>query len=128
MTGNTGELDQHLGMVCKANVPASIGASTPVYDLNDGGIVIQAITGAITVAAPLFRGGVLSSDVVPIGTRYTFRFKNTTGGALVVTWNAIFKTGATPSIAANSSQTFEFVWDGTNWFRAHATAPTDQAN
>jgi hypothetical protein len=104
-----------------------VGASTVTFDLADGLFVNQAFTGALTIAAPLFRGGTVNSDVVPIGTRFIIRLKNTSGGGLVITWNAIFKTEATPTIATVTNRTFEFIWDGTNWIRIGA-APTDLAN
>jgi hypothetical protein len=129
MTGKSNELDEHLAAVVKGNVQSS-GAGTVTPDLQDGGLLVLTCTAAtITIGAPLFRGGAVSSDVIPTGTLFILRLKNTSGGVLTPTLNAIFKVIAVGTIASAQSRTWGFVFDGTNWFHCFGSvAAADVAN
>jgi hypothetical protein len=45
--------------------------------------------------------------------------KNTSGGALTVTWDAIFK-GVPANPATGTRRLHQFVWDGTNFVLTNA--------
>jgi len=49
-----------------------------------------------------------------VGTQLLIEIRNTSGGALTCTWNAIFK-GAPGNPANGQRRIHQFLWDGANW-------------
>lgn len=126
MSGRTYEADAHLVLVTSFFDEGAQGAGTSTPEIQNGGVHQVTCSAATrTIAAPLFRGGAVSTDVVAPGTRLAVRVKNTSGGALTLTWNAVYKVVNTAPATANF-RVYEFVWDGTNWCQIGATA--DVAN
>jgi hypothetical protein len=86
-------------------VPFNAGA--PVFSTAIGDTFEITCTGNVVVAAP----------TSPMdGKKITITFRNTSGGAITIGFNAIFKVPAglgTP--ATGFSRTFGFFYDGTNW-------------
>lgn len=86
-------------------VPFNAGA--PVFSAALGETFEITCTGNVVVAAP-------TSPVA--GKRITITFRNTSGGAITIGFNAVFKVPAglgTP--ATGFSRTLGFFYDGTNW-------------
>lgn len=126
MSGRTNELDVHLAMSTSFFDEGAQGAGTSTPDLQNGGVHQVTCSAATrTIANPTFRGGVVSTDVVPTGARLSVRVKNTSGGALTLTWGAAYKVANTAPATANF-RIYEFMWDGTNWCQIGSTA--DVAN
>lgn len=78
---------------------------------------------AFVFGVPLFPPPAGFSETISITIR------NASGGAHgAITWNAIYKTSASPfpAIANGFSRTIQFLWDGTNWVEMNGAA--DVAN
>lgn len=69
-------------------------------------VVVAALTGNITVAAPLNPR---------VGQRLAFCFTQDATGGRTVTWNAAFAAAANSGSTANHKAATEFVYDGSRW-------------
>lgn len=106
--------------VFRMDVRASAGAGTTTPDLSLGCVLEQTCTAATrTIANPA------AGFPKAIGQRFFVRIKNTSGGALTLTWGSEYKVVNTAPATANQ-RIYEFIWDGTNWVQIGATA--DVAN
>jgi len=116
-----------------------VGAGTTTPELVKGLYHRVTCTAATrTIAAPVVsstsRSGGQDVDVATpvtgpggpnVGTQLVVEIKNASGGALTVTWNAVFK-GAPANPANGQRRIHLFVWDGSNWVLANNAA--DVAN
>lgn len=99
----------------------SSGAGTVTPDLNLGGVSQFTCTAAtITIANP----GPADKAVV-LGELLLIKVKNTSGGALTITWGSQYKVANTAPATGNQ-RGFLFMWDGTNWIQV--AAAVDVAN
>jgi hypothetical protein len=67
-----------------------------------------------------FTVGAPSSAVT--GLSLTIDVMNASGGALTVTWNAVFKMETWTSPATGYRRTIRFYYNGTNWVQAGAVS------
>jgi hypothetical protein len=57
------------------------------------------------------------------GTKLTYIFKNTSGGAMgAITWNSVFKLPTLTMPATGFNRAYTFIYDGTNWVFQYQTA------
>lgn len=114
----------------------SQGAGTSVPDLTKGLYFRIACTAATrTIGAPIagsYRDPQTAANMtsppgamLAVGTVVFFEVKNTSGGALTVTWDAIFK-GAPGNPATANRRVHQFVWDGSAFVLTNGAA--DVAN
>lgn len=94
-----------LASIGRLAVPFNAGA--PVFSTAISDTFEITCTGNVVVGAP----------TSPMdGKKITVTIRNTSGGAITIGWNAVFKVPAglgTPATA--NSRTFGFFYDGTNW-------------
>jgi hypothetical protein len=76
------------------------------------------VSGQVVDVADPVRAG---SEDVDLGTLLFIEIRNTSGGALTVTWNSAFK-GAPANPANGQRRIHMFVWDGANWVLANNAA------
>ena len=84
------------------------GAGTVTLDasLGDTRSLTVNTTGAVVIGAPTNPTS---------GQEMTIEVRNTSGGALNITWNAVFKLAAWTSPATSFGRSITFCFDGTNW-------------
>jgi hypothetical protein len=75
-------------------------------------LLLNPTSSPLTVNAPTF---------AYTGCQMTITVKNTTGGALTVNWNAIYKMSTWTSPATANSRSVTFQYDGTNWIQVAQT-------
>jgi hypothetical protein len=116
MPGKTFGVQEINGVAVGRFDNGSAGAGTTTLDLEKGCYQKQTCSASTrTIAAPVYGSSpVLGNANVPAGTLLFVEVSNTSGGALTVTWNAIFK-GAPANPATATRLISLWVWDGTNW-------------
>lgn len=116
MPGKSSSVVEVLGVAATRFDNGSAGAGTTTPDLEKGFYQKQTCSAATrTVAAPVYGSSpVLGNAAVPAGSILFIEISNTSGGALTVTWNAIFK-GAPANPATATRLISAWLWDGTNW-------------
>jgi hypothetical protein len=124
LRGSSGGIaDQLFGAVRhRSNGVASLlGGSSKVF-------IAQTVSGAGTVTLDASLGDVRSLTVSTAGAvvigaptnptagqEMTIEVRNTSGGALTLSWNAAFKLAAWTSPANTFGRSITFIYDGTNW-------------
>src|SRR6266446_5283556 len=92
----------------KIQALGSLGTGTTTPDITQGAYVTMTLTGATrTIAAPLnpFTGAQLWFDIL-----------NSSGGAVTITWNAVFVQTTVPVAPASTKRrVIGWIFDGTSW-------------
>jgi hypothetical protein len=101
--------------------PTNGGSVTP----NCAGAVTHVYTAGTGVASFTVNAPTLNANST--GAMTTITIKNSSGGALAVTWNAAFKMATWTNPANGFSRTIAFVWNGSNWIEMSRT-PVDVPN
>lgn len=111
MPATTGmELFRAMGTVM--NDEGTVGAGTSTPDFNVGGYhKLTCSAGTRTIAAPT-RGD--AGAFFDPGTRLFIDVKNSSGGALTITWNSAYLQAATAP-ANTKERVFSFIWNGSKW-------------
>src|SRR5262249_409417 len=89
---------------------ATIGAAAFTPDpTKNGRFVITVTAPSPSIAAPAMAWP---------GMKMEFVIRNSSGGAIALSWNAIYKQSFT-NPAATKSRTVQFTYDGTNWVQTY---------
>lgn len=110
---------------------ALVTSSRPAWRLQtltatNGGTVTP--DGGASMVLVLAGSGVSSLTVGPpsgpavAGMRTLYVIRNTSGGAVTVTWDAVFKMSAYTPPATGNQKGIEFSYDGTNWIMSGTPA------